>query len=160
MADVFSSKQRSEIMSKIRSSRTQGELIVKSFLEEAAIPFQYQPSIKGRPDFLIDSKIAVFVNGCFWHKCPVHYREPKSNVTFWRNKVQMNETRLQRNRRVMRREGFKVLSFWEHDVKRNSSKCLEKVRRTLRKPLSPIRARSSPIVRKVTCPSKSPVRSE
>ena len=142
MADVFSSKQRSEIMSKIRSSRTRVELVMKSILEEDSIPFQYQPSTKGRPDFLIDSKVAVFVNGCFWHKCPLHYREPKTNVRFWRNKVLMNEARLKRNKSVLRRKGFRVVSFWEHDVEGTPSKCLEKVRRTLRKPLLPIKSPS------------------
>src|SRR5436309_3073018 len=103
--DIISKKQRSELMSKIHSSKTRVELLLKSGLEEAVIPFQFQPSIAGRPDFLVDRKIAVFVNGCFWHGCPRHYREPKTNVGYWRNKVLTNEIRLRRNKVVLRRDG-------------------------------------------------------
>lgn len=131
MTDIFSKTKRGEIMSKIRSSRTSPELLLKSALEERAIPFQYQPAIRGKPDFLIRRRTAVFVNGCFWHKCPTHYREPKTNVRFWRYKVLMNEARLKRNKSVLRRSGFRVISFWEHDVKKNPSKCLQRVSRAL-----------------------------
>src|SRR5690242_2375261 len=105
MTDVFSRKKRSEIMSRIHSTGTRAELLLKLSLEKAHVPFTYQPSILGRPDFLVGQNTVVFVNGCFWHGCPLHYREPKSHTGYWRKKIQMNEIRQRRNKSDLRKQG-------------------------------------------------------
>ena len=80
---------------------------------------------------MVEDTLAGFVNGCFWHGCPRHYREPKSNVRYWREKASRNRVLLDRNRRLLRRKGYSVLSFWEHDVKRSPGDCLVRVWRAL-----------------------------
>jgi DNA mismatch endonuclease, patch repair protein len=131
LTDVFSKQKRSEVMSKVRSSNTKGELALKEQLERSGLRFAYQPRMASRPDFLVEDNVAVFVNGCFWHGCPRHYREPKSNIKYWREKVSRNGLLLDRNRRLLRREGYSVLSFWEHNLKANPGACLRRVWRAL-----------------------------
>lgn len=107
---------RSEIMSRIRGRDTGPELAVKASLR--GLRLRHQPKgIDGRPDFAHKGrKVAVFVDGCFWHGCPRCYRKPKSNVAFWRGKVRGNRARDRRNRRRLRRAGWSVVSVWEHEV--------------------------------------------
>lgn len=120
--DTVSRKKRSEIMSGIRSSDTRMELAVKPVLE--VLGFEYQPGgIAGRPDFALRGlKIAVFLDGCFWHGCPRCYREPKSNEGFWKSKVKRNRERDARVTSRLQDEGWKVLRVWEHDLKRLQAK--------------------------------------
>lgn len=68
----------------------------------------------GRPDFAWPrERVALFVHGCFWHGCPRHYREPKSNVAFWRAKVGRNAARDRKVARRLRRDGWRVFTAWE-----------------------------------------------
>jgi len=118
--DTVSVEKRSEIMSKIRGKGTKPELAVKAFLEEAGASFMYQPKIAGHPDFLVAGRTAVFVNGCFWHGCPEHYKEPKSNVEFWRAKVRRNAERQDEAITELRALGYRVFVLWEHSVRDGS----------------------------------------
>jgi DNA mismatch endonuclease (patch repair protein) len=70
--------------------------------------------VVGKPDFAWpDRKIALFVDGCFWHGCPRCNRPSKSNLAFWRKKISDNRRRDLRNSRQLRRQGWKVLRVWE-----------------------------------------------
>jgi DNA mismatch endonuclease (patch repair protein) len=131
LTDIFTKQKRSEVMARVRSSRTRIELSLKSALEKSRLRFAYQPGVRGRPDFIIEGTLAVFVNGCFWHCCPRHYREPKSNVGYWREKALRNRLLLDRNRRLLRREGYSILSFWEHDIEDSPGACLHRIWRSL-----------------------------
>lgn len=68
----------------------------------------------GSPDFRVGN-VMVFVNGCFWHGCERHYREPGSNVKFWRRKISANRRRDARCSRRLRREKWRVATVWEHE---------------------------------------------
>ena len=71
-----------------------------------------------RPDFVFPyERIVVFVDGCFWHGCPLHATQPKDNRAFWWNKIRTNQARDRRVHRALRAKGWKVLRFWEHDLK-------------------------------------------
>ncbi len=71
--------------------------------------------VRGSPDFIFPSeRVAIFVDGCFWHGCPRCYRRPSSSRTYWDAKVQRTITRDNRNRARLRREGWSVLRLWEH----------------------------------------------
>ncbi len=73
--------------------------------------------LPGRPDFVFSRhRIAVFVDGCFWHGCPLHYQAPKSRAEFWRRKLVANRTRDQRIDAALSVMGWRVLRFWEHEV--------------------------------------------
>ena len=74
--------------------------------------------LPGRPDLVFPkAKVAIFVDGCFWHGCPRCYRQPKSNVAFWKNKVRRNMERDRRVVRQLRKNGWKVVRIWEHALK-------------------------------------------
>jgi len=119
-------------MSRIRSSRTQPELRLKKVLEEAGIPFKYQAKVGGvRVDFLVPPRLVVEVRGCFWHRCPKHYREPKSNVEFWRKHIGDSVRRDRLTRRMLGKLGYRVLVLWEHDLKRPEA-CLHRVENALK----------------------------
>ncbi len=113
MADVHTKEQRSYNMSKIRASETKAELKLKPFFK--VLGFIYQPkNIPERPDFANKKeKIAVFVDGCFWHKCPKHYIAPEQNKEFWRNKIERNIERDKKVNRSLKKKGWKVIRIWE-----------------------------------------------
>ena len=118
MTDNLTKEQRSRMMSRIRSSKTTPELGLKKLLK--ALGFRYQPKgVYGRPDFANSrEKIAVFIDGCFWHGCPRHYNNPKSNSAYWTAKIRRNKTRDREVDRRLKAEGWKIIRIWEHEVKR------------------------------------------
>lgn len=118
MADVFSKRKRSEIMSKVKSSDTNLEKKLKPFMK--VLGFTHQPkNIFGKPDFANKKeKIAVFVDGCFWHKCSKHYEFPETNQEFWKKKINKNSERDNKVTRRLKKEGWRVLRVWEHDLKK------------------------------------------
>lgn len=73
--------------------------------------------ISGRPDFAFPKqKLAVFVDGCFWHGCPKHATQPKGNSAFWSSKLDANKARDRKVNRELRAKGWRVLRIWEHDL--------------------------------------------
>ena len=88
--------------------------------------------VLGKPDFLFrEHKVLVFVDGCFWHGCPKHYRRPSTSQTYWDAKVARNMARDKRNRAQLKREGWRVLRFWEHEVKLSPAACAAKIKAAL-----------------------------
>lgn len=95
------------------------ELKLRSLVHKAglryAIDIRPEHEINRRADMVFRSaKVAVFVNGCFWHGCPKHYVLPRTNRRFWSEKVNRNRQRDKETKRLLRRRGWKVLTFWEH----------------------------------------------
>ena len=114
-------------MSKIRSKETKLELKFKKLM--TGLRFWYQPKIMGRPDFASKKlKIAIFIDSCFWHKCPKHFRKPNSNKSYWNTKIDRNVKRAKEVNRILKNEGWKVIRFWEHDIIKNPKKCINKIR--------------------------------
>jgi len=118
MADVHTKRQRSYNMSKIGGFGTKPELKLKKFMK--LLGFSYHPkSIIGNPDFADrKNKIAVFVDGCFWHKCPKHYIAPKNNGIFWSNKIKTNTKRDKKVNFELKKEGWRVIRIWEHSLRK------------------------------------------
>ena len=103
-------------MSRIRSRNTKPERILKKLLQK--IGFQYQPKLKGRPDFADrKNKTAIFIDGCFWHKCPKHFKEPKTNRAYWIPKIEKNALRDSKINQEYKKRGWKVIRIWEHELK-------------------------------------------
>jgi DNA mismatch endonuclease (patch repair protein) len=72
--------------------------------------------LPGKPDLVLDRhRVAVFVHGCFWHGCPRHFRCPKHNARWWREKIEVNRKRDKRKARALRRMGYSVITVWEHE---------------------------------------------
>lgn len=118
MPDRFPKEVRSRIMSRVRSKDTKPEMAVRRILWGRGLRYRvHSRAVLGTPD--ISNKrlrLAVFVDGCFWHGCPVCYREPKSNVGFWRKKVRKNMRRREEVRAGLKAQGFRVVEIWEHEV--------------------------------------------
>lgn len=130
MSDTFSKEKRSQIMSRIRSKETKLELKFKELLK--GLRFSYQPKIKGKPDFALKKyKIAIFIDSCFWHKCPKHFRQPSTNKKYWISKIDRNVERAKEVNNQLKNKGWKVLRFWEHEIKGNSKKCLSIIKEVL-----------------------------
>lgn len=90
-------------------------------------------TLPGRPDFVFPrAKLAVFVDGCFWHGCPLHATWPAQNAAFWRAKLLANRRRDRAVTRTLRARGWRVLRLWEHALRpRQTSRTLTRLRRAL-----------------------------
>ena|SRR5690554_303281 len=126
MADVFSPSKRSEVMSRIRSTGSRPEQrlyeAVRAVLGHRWRIDRNVSGMPGRPDIVIPNlNLAIFLDGCFFHLCPKHGRIPDSNRDYWEPKLLGNVRRDARSRRALRRMGFAVWRFWEHDFASLSS---------------------------------------
>jgi DNA mismatch endonuclease, patch repair protein len=124
--DIFTVKKRSEIMSRIRSTGTVPEerlyQIAKRLIGNRRAIHRNPKTIEGTPDVFIPSlKLAVFLDGCFFHGCPLHGHIPKTNIRYWERKTVKNKKRDRRIGYLLRRQGISVWRFWEHEMK---PKCL------------------------------------
>ena len=142
MADTLSAAERSKLMSSIRSrgnARTEVALATllrrhgvtgwRRHLKLATAKTERGPKSDSkrsrfvRPDFVFPiERVVVFVDGCFWHGCPLHATQPKDNRAFWWNKIRTNQARDRRVHRALRAKGWKVLRIWEHALKRVGGK--------------------------------------
>jgi len=124
MADVFTRKKRSEVMSRIRSrNNRETELFFASLLRKNHISgWRRHLPLPGRPDFAFRrARVAVFIDGCFWHCCPMCGNMPANNAAFWKRKLDGNKKRDKRVTKLLTAEGWRVLRIWEHDLKQNAA---------------------------------------
>ncbi|MCH8901173.1 MAG: very short patch repair endonuclease, partial [Chloroflexi bacterium] len=104
-----------------RSGITKPEVALRSMLHRLGYRFRKdfstkERSIRVRPDVAFPrSKVAVFVDGCFWHRCPVHGTVPKANAAYWVPKLEQNVQRDQTSTKALRDAGWIVLRIWEHE---------------------------------------------
>jgi DNA mismatch endonuclease (patch repair protein) len=128
MADVFSKKKRSWIMSRIRSENTSIDRRMRDMLSEARLKFVMYPDLYGKPDFQVGKRILVFCDGDFWHG--YRYAEKKRPAKkYWREKIERNMKRDRHVSRRLRTDGWSVLRIWEHDIKRKPETCKRKIMR-------------------------------
>lgn len=131
MADVFSPAKRSEIMSRVkaRGNLSTEVRLLGIFREHRITGWRRQFPLFGKPDFVFPThRLAVFVDGCFWHSCPSHSSAPVTNAVFWREKLERNKTRDRLVNRELRRQGWRILRFWQHEFKDT-----KRIRRRLRR---------------------------
>jgi DNA mismatch endonuclease (patch repair protein) len=145
MTDILTKAQRSALMAKVRgrgNASTELRLIAvfralgvtgwrrgvtlspaaaratAKALRASAMSGKSPRPFRVRPDFVFPKlKLAVFVDGCFWHGCPLHATSPKTNAAFWRNKIAANRTRDRLVTRTLRARGWTVLRIWGHELK-------------------------------------------
>ena len=156
MADVFSKRKRSEVMSRIRGRGNKDtELALAKLLRAHGIsgwrrhaeirggavasvydrrkssgahraPLQ-RPTFRVKPDFVFRRvRLALFVDGCFWHGCPKHATKPKNNSAFWQRKLSSNKKRDALVARTLRRAGWRVLRVWEHELQKREVRNAER----------------------------------
>ena len=124
MADIMTSEERHNCMSRIRGKATKPELRVRNWLWHHGYRYRLNVnSVPGRPDIVLRRyRTAIFVNGCFWHgheECRKN-SIPKSNTEFWIAKVTRNKERDQRNYKDLHDAGWHVIVIWECQLKRSN----------------------------------------
>jgi DNA mismatch endonuclease (patch repair protein) len=134
VVESITPEERSEIMARVRSKNSRPELFIRKLVYALGYRYRlHQRDLPGSPDLVFRrSRKVIFVHGCFWHrhaKCALA-RMPKSRVDFWTEKLEGNRRRDERNRRALAREGWKVLTIWECQI-RDASRLEAKVRRFL-----------------------------
>jgi DNA mismatch endonuclease, patch repair protein len=120
MVDTFSKTERSRIMSRVKSKNNKStELRFISIIKEKnIIGWRRNYPLIGKPDFVFPKqRIAVFIDGCFWHKCPKHCRMPSSNKEYWSQKIEKNRIRDGKTKKLLKEEGWLVIRIWEHEIK-------------------------------------------
>lgn len=124
MGDVLTKEQRSYNMSRIRGSNTAPEVALRRALRDLGLRgYRIKSPLPGKPDIVfLKSKIAVFVDGCFWHKCPKCFRAPETRKDFWKTKIETNVERDKNINGLLYSMGWKVLRLWEHEIKEDSHK--------------------------------------
>jgi len=116
--DTHTSSQRSYNMSKIKRVGTGPEKIFTKMVYESGLRgYRKDYRIYGRPDlYFLKSKVAVFIDGCFWHKCKKCYIKPKSNLDYWTKKINNNVKRDKLVNKTLSENGIDVLRIWEHEI--------------------------------------------
>lgn len=123
MSDIFSKSKRSEVMSLVRSrGNKRTEMRMMSLFRLKGIkgwrrhyPIKWQAGrLSVRPDFVFrHARVAVFVDGCFWHCCPRHSTQPKQNREFWEAKFVYNKAHDREVTQGLKRKGWKVVRIWQ-----------------------------------------------
>lgn len=117
--DNLSGAVRSRIMARVKGTGNRStECVFVSILRAESIKgWRRNSTVFGRPDFVFrKARVAVFIDGCFWHGCKKHCRYPKSNAPYWINKIARNKTRDRVVTTQLKKAGWNVLRFWEHDL--------------------------------------------
>lgn len=121
MADVFTKAERSRVMARVRSSGNASTEIkaIRLFRESGITGWRRRAHVFGKPDFVFfKAKVAVFIDGCFWHGCPRCQRVPSSSVEFWSEKIQRNIRRDREVSRELRKRNWSVLRVRECAMKK------------------------------------------
>jgi DNA mismatch endonuclease (patch repair protein) len=121
-------------MSRIRgrgNKETEG-VLAKLLREHRIKGWRRHQPVFGKPDFIFPkSRLAVFVDGCFWHGCPKHGTKPKSNRAYWWRKLARNKKRDQMVGRTLRNAGWRVIRIWECSLQQRPTNCLRRIRQAI-----------------------------
>ncbi len=123
--DTHTPIQRKYNMSRIKSSNTLIELRFRKFIWKKGLRgYRIKSKIAGKPDiYFPKQKVAVFIDGCFWHKCPIDFIRPKSRNNYWDIKIENNIKRDKKIDQVLKIQKIKVIRFWEHEIENGIEKC-------------------------------------
>ena len=119
MADVFDKKKRSEIMSRVRSTKNKSTEIklIEIFKREGIHGWRRNYKVKGHPDFVfIDKRVAIFVDGCFWHGHDCRNTRPKDNADYWTKKRERNMRHDKEITELFKSRGWTVIRIWECEL--------------------------------------------
>jgi DNA mismatch endonuclease (patch repair protein) len=134
MPDVFTKAKRSEVMSRIRGRGNKAtEIALARLLRLNKITgWRRHLPIVGKPDFTFRrNRLVIFVDGCFWHGCPKHSNTPSGNRAFWSRKLSANKKRDRFVTSTLRKDGWRVLRIWEHDLTKRPLACIRKIKSAL-----------------------------
>lgn len=128
-ARLLATEQRRQVMSRIKGRDTSPELSLRSKVWALGLRYRLQYRIgRTRPDMVfVGAKLAVFVDGCFWHGCPLHSTMPKNNWEFWQQKLRRNQERDAENTQRLEADGWRVLRLWEHEIEASPADCARRI---------------------------------
>lgn len=136
MADTFTRRERSWIMRRVlgRGNASTEQVFVALLRGARLSGWRRHLPLLGNPDFVFPgARVAVFVDGCFWHSCPKHLRLPAANRAYWARKIDQNRRRDRRIGRALRTLGWRVVRIWEHALKEPGarSRAITRVKRAV-----------------------------
>ena len=117
-------------MSRIRSKNTKPEVLLRKTLWNLGFRGYriHNKDLPGKPDIVFKKKkIAIFIDGCFWHKCPLDFQEPKTNTEYWMKKIQANVDRDKKVNEQLRNDGWVVVRIWEHSMRKEPEKTVKRI---------------------------------
>jgi len=120
MPDVFTKKQRSRVMAAVlsRGNRETEQKLAKMLRLAGIAGWRRHQPLLGHPDFLFrQQRLAIFVDGCFWHGCRWHCRMPQGNRVYWQRKISRNAARDLSTTKSLRQSGWRVLRIWAHSLR-------------------------------------------
>lgn len=121
MTDNLSKDNRKKAMRSVKSKNTTIEKKICSILQSIEVSGWQQNAdfIIGKPDIVfLEKKIVIFVDGCFWHGCPICNRKlPSTNIDYWQKKIEKNKELAKKYNVQLKQEGWKVIRIWEHEFK-------------------------------------------
>lgn len=128
MADIFSKKKRSEIMSKVRGKDSKIEVEFRKKLWHAGFRYSKNSSkYFGKPDLALPKyKTVIFIDSCFWHGCKKHGSIPQTRKKFWETKIDRNKQRDKEVNKHYKKISWKIFRVWEHDLKNNLEEMVER----------------------------------
>ena len=133
MTDVLTQEQRRRCMSHNRDRDTKPEMLLRRALWARGCRYRLRCRLPGRPDIIfVSARVAVFVDGCFWHGCPIHATRPKVNEQFWARKLQANSERDRAVNDQLGALGWTVLRVWEHEVRRDAGAAAARIETAVR----------------------------
>ncbi len=117
-------------MTSLQSGNKETEVALAGLMRRNGITgWRRNQRVMGKPDFVFRrERVAVFVDGCFWHGCPKHANMPANNRAFWKKKLTGNKRRDKVVNRALRKAGWKVIRIWEHELVKNPDRCLRRIR--------------------------------
>ena len=128
--NIMMKEQRSHVMKSVGREKTAPEKRLGRWLSRQGVDMTFNvKGLSGSPDIVLEGKkIAVFVDGCFWHGCPEHYKPPMFNKEYWSKKLRENKDRDEKNDKELKSLGWRILHFWEHEiVKEDKKKIIHKI---------------------------------
>ncbi|HFC09821.1 MAG TPA: very short patch repair endonuclease [Chloroflexi bacterium] len=135
MPDNLSPENRRKAMKAIKSKGTSPERSLWAMLAGMRLKGwrKNAQDLPGKPDVVFDKeKVAIFIDGCFWHGCPICNRGvPENNREYWVRKIERNQQRAREVTMALQKAGWVVLRFWEHEMRRERNTIREKIRREI-----------------------------
>ncbi|WP_226087648.1 very short patch repair endonuclease [Mesobacillus sp. S13] len=121
-------QQRSKIMSSIKAVSKLESLVTQELWKKG---FRFRRNVRGMvgtPDIAIKKyKVVIFIDSCFWHFCPIHGRMPKSNIEFWKKKLERNQERDKEHTQFYLQKGWHILRIWEHEIRQDFDETILKI---------------------------------
>lgn len=129
MADNLTKEQRRKNMSAIKSTHTKMENKICYALWNRGLRFRKNvKTLPGKPDIAIKKyKIVIFLDSCFWHKCPEHFKQPKSHVEYWKPKIDRNVNRDKEINKFYLGNNWYLMRIWEHEIKKDFDNTVDKI---------------------------------